>query len=1374
MKQFLLLINIFFFAISAGLAQAPSTTCGSDQVIQRMMDTDSNYVRNIFILNKRARALDRLPANERSNEIHTIPIVFHIIHEGEAVGQGSNISDEQVLSALTALNEDFRKIAGSNGDGDGVDVGIEFCLAKRTPEGDATNGIIRVDGSVVAGYADEGIRASGDLGAPELEVKGLSTWPREDYLNIWVVNEIENNDALNGIQGYAYFPINNPVDGVVMLHNAVGTVGNIKPNTALNRTLSHEVGHYLGLYHTFHNTNDCSDEVNCESQGDRVCDTPVTTLSVSCLNPACGGTQQTENYMDYTAESCRNMFTEGQKTRMRSTLANERTSILSSAGCVPVTDYDLAITEIVSPTQSSCYNEITPRVRMTNYGSESISTASISYGIDGTYDFSFSWSGNLISGSSILIDLPSITSPVGTHFFNARTNNPSGQADQNESNDALSGEYTIANGATFDLAVSLDYFGSENTWTIVDENGIEVANGGPYINNNQGLVMNESVCLNAGCYTLWFFDVYGDGMSFTNGSYTFTDADGNLIASNSGNFGDEASHPFCVEFENTAVAPSADFTASQTTICAGASINFQNASLNEPSTWSWSFPGASPSSSSQVNPQNITYAAAGTYQVILTVSNDAGTDTETKTAFITVGSAPNVSVTALNPSCAGLNNGSLSLSGVPSGSTVSWNTGSSANNLNGLAAGNYNANITTSAGCTASVSAGLSAPSALTANLSANTPSCFGENDGSILANVSGGTSPYSFNWSNGGSNNQITNLLAGNYSCIVSDANGCSTTLNQTLSQPNELEANLSVLNISCDGSLGSASIAPSGGTPPYTVFWSTNQSSMGVDQLQAGSYSVSIFDANSCNITENFTILDGNELNIIPSITNVSCTANNDGAINLDIFGGNGEYNISWSNGGNSASISNLSAGTYNVNVIDGNGCIGEASFVVAQSNPMNISIFKSDISCNGLSDGQAQANIVGGSSPYTLAWSNGDTDASISNLSAGNYNLQVIDANGCESNEAISIVEPSALSATISLLSNESCAGIDGSLAVNILGGTPGYTVTWNTGTSGITLLNLSANTYSATVVDAGACSTSVSGTVVYDCINEVQPSMLIEEDCGATGLLLNEYITCEAVDGAEMYQWKVENIAAGLSSESYTMGNNPNLLLSEIDDLEYGMNAQVSIRVQKLGTWSAYGQPCSIATSQDVPMSMLYKSDCGAVLSLQDQLNCTPVAGAYAYEWEISSAEESVVYQSYVNLLHLDPSMGFIPGGEYEVRIRVQVGNSFSDWSTACTISFENTSELSNLEHSGSGFRIYPNPSNGEEISFEMWNLSGRLDVIVFKVFDTGGKLIENIQLAPMGEAKFTTTYRFGRRLAPGMYFVQYQLGNDLKEEKLIVR
>jgi len=157
---------------------------------ERLLESDPIYQRSFFNLEQRIQELNAT-AQERDDEIYTIPVVIHVLHENEPIGQGSNISEEQVMSAITALNEDFRKLAGTNGDGDGVDTGFEFCLASRDPEGNATTGIVRVDGTVVPDYAEEGIQATGDSGADELTVKQLSIWPREDYLNIWVVNEIE-------------------------------------------------------------------------------------------------------------------------------------------------------------------------------------------------------------------------------------------------------------------------------------------------------------------------------------------------------------------------------------------------------------------------------------------------------------------------------------------------------------------------------------------------------------------------------------------------------------------------------------------------------------------------------------------------------------------------------------------------------------------------------------------------------------------------------------------------------------------------------------------------------------------------------------------------------------------------------------------------------------------------------------------------------------------------------------------------------------------------------------------------------------------------------------------------------------------------------
>ena len=220
----------------------------------------------------------------KSTEIHTVPIVVHIIHDGDAYGSGSNISDEQVYSAINALNQDYRKMSGTYGDGNGADIEIEFCLAQQDPSGNAHSGINRVSGCSVTDYCTEGITAGNGQGADELDVKNLSRWSNQDYYNIWVVTEIENNNGGSGIQGYAYFPTTSAVDGTVLLYNTFGTEGTLKSYTNRNRTLTHEMGHAFALFHTFQGGT-CA-ETNCSLQGDRVCDTPPTTLNSSCNSPA--------------------------------------------------------------------------------------------------------------------------------------------------------------------------------------------------------------------------------------------------------------------------------------------------------------------------------------------------------------------------------------------------------------------------------------------------------------------------------------------------------------------------------------------------------------------------------------------------------------------------------------------------------------------------------------------------------------------------------------------------------------------------------------------------------------------------------------------------------------------------------------------------------------------------------------------------------------------------------------------------------------------------------------------------------------------------------------------------------------------------------
>ena len=178
--------------------------CGTDLVHEALSATSPPYLANRALFDSvwhHGAAL----ASSDSMEIYTIPLVVHVIHRGSPIGVEENISDAQILSAVHALNEDFRKVAGSNGDGLGVDVFVEFELAKRTPEDLPTTGIVRVDGSEVPGYAEHGIAAINALpGADQFEVKALTSWLGDDYLNVFVVPEINDNNAGGGIQGFTH------------------------------------------------------------------------------------------------------------------------------------------------------------------------------------------------------------------------------------------------------------------------------------------------------------------------------------------------------------------------------------------------------------------------------------------------------------------------------------------------------------------------------------------------------------------------------------------------------------------------------------------------------------------------------------------------------------------------------------------------------------------------------------------------------------------------------------------------------------------------------------------------------------------------------------------------------------------------------------------------------------------------------------------------------------------------------------------------------------------------------------------------------------------------------------------------------------------
>ena len=334
MKKLLFLTSIVFLSTINNLQAQQVEECAIDFAHERLMQSDLNYSQNVIKNEALIKQFLENNPNRNSSGVCEIPVVVHIVHTGQSIGSGANISMTQINSAIDRMNNRFRNLHGQS-----VDTEIEFVLAQRDPDGNATTGVVRVDGSSVTDYSNEGVDAgSGSgLGANEEEIKTLSKWPNTDYYNIWVITEIENNGGGFGIQGYAYYPGASPaVDGTIIMHTCFGTTGTVNSWNNQGRTLVHELGHGLNVAHTF---NGDSNGTSCPTgAGDNVADTdPHIRASSNCptgTNSCTGGSidSVTSNLMNYSNQSCAVEFTTGQSDRMRAALITSRPGLLTSLG----------------------------------------------------------------------------------------------------------------------------------------------------------------------------------------------------------------------------------------------------------------------------------------------------------------------------------------------------------------------------------------------------------------------------------------------------------------------------------------------------------------------------------------------------------------------------------------------------------------------------------------------------------------------------------------------------------------------------------------------------------------------------------------------------------------------------------------------------------------------------------------------------------------------------------------------------------------------------------------------------------------------------------------------------------------------------------
>ncbi len=512
-----------------------------------------------------------LKATDAGNII-TIPVVVHVIHDNKAYGVAENITDEQVLSQITVLNQDFRKMINTPGHNNhpvGADLEIEFCLAQRTPTGQPTTGINRLNIPTPIVSSPMGEFVTWTMEDIEAELKPSTVWDSEEYLNIWVVENI----LLGIVAGYAQFPTSSGLegleggslneggktDGVVVGYNCFGSSDIYPGGTYIfpytkGRTTTHEVGHWMGLRHIWGDNSSCSVDAT-DSLNDYCLDTPAANdANQGCAQTSsCSVASMIENYMDYTDDSCQNTFTEDQKARTSTVMANSprRKTLATSSGCIAPKEFDakIGIIDLGAP----CNLELSPIISLSNVGTTTVITsAEISYGIVGENPQTYSWTGILDIEDSTEITLP-LTVFEQTSEYAVSLVSVNGTMDDNLLNNsksdikAISSTYTTS---TVNLSLTTDNWGDETSWELINNTAeVVVAQGGNYSGNQ---TFNETFELVPGdCYTFTIYDQYGDGICCDYGQGSYTLSAGTEVIASGGSFGVSESTSFMIDIDAT-------------------------------------------------------------------------------------------------------------------------------------------------------------------------------------------------------------------------------------------------------------------------------------------------------------------------------------------------------------------------------------------------------------------------------------------------------------------------------------------------------------------------------------------------------------------------------------------------------------------------------------------------------------------------------------------------------------------------------------------------------------------------------------------------------------------------------------------------------
>ncbi|MCB0402596.1 MAG: PKD domain-containing protein [Flavobacteriales bacterium] len=1217
--------------------------CATDHFHNKKMATDSLYR---YKHEESVNRYTKLPINKNPvNGIYQVPVVVHVMHKGEAVGSGTNISDADVRLGIQYLNNYWRKITGTYGDGNGVDMEIEFTLAVQDESGNCTDGIDRVDMSGVSSYVNNGVNRNNTNGLNDYtagggvnSLKEYSIWNPTEYYNVWIVDEIDNKNCYTGgsyTAGYAYYASSHgqPWDGSVVLICSYLDES--------SDTWAHEMGHAFNLPHTFDGDNYpsvCGDDgISDTPQHFRTSDIPGLYFDCGNTDPnTCdpsfnqvmspthtgNGTHQDHmlNYMDYTG--CSSEFTFGQRTVAKSAMTVERASFLTSPALTPPV---VATVDFTSTTTAICANS-----SVTFYDQSSCTPNT--YTNNGYTGISFLWTfdngGTPITSTD---QNPTITfTSAGSYNVTLQVTNPSGTSSKTvngylnvssgtvtaactptSSNPPANYGYTMSN-ITFNTLSNttsgsmnqeyVDYSCSHATTVNPDSSytmSVTLNNGSTYsedvdvyidYNDDGTFSAGEKVMsatLPAGTGTGTFNQVVTIPTSPTTGKMlrmrAYVDANGTGAVCSNTFVGDIEDYGVYIATVSTCNDPDVPTISGTTTICNGNSttLSIATGNLNDATDWQWYTSSCGGTSAGNGTSINVSPTTTTTYYV----RGEGGCVSPGSCAqvTVTVNDVPGNagSITGSTSVCENATGVTYSISSVSGATNYTWTVPSGAT----ITAGQGSTSITVSFGTTAG-------------NVAVTPSNTCGNGGGNSVA-VSINTVPGNAG-SITGSGSVCQNATGIGYS--IAAVSGAT---NYTWTVPS---------GATITAGQGSTSITVSFGTTsgnvavtPSNTCGNGGSNSMAVTVNACGAPPVADFSGSPT------TLCEGNSVSFTDLSTNTPTS-------------------WSWSFPGGTPSSSSAqnptvtyaSAGTYAVTLTASNafgsdpitktGYITVNACGVTQLRSQDCGLVMTDylnyITCDWVANADA----------YQYEFSN--TGLGYTQTYTRHYNWK----------EVYVFLVPG--------IQNNTTYDVRVRAKVN------------------------------------GIWSSYGSVCQITTPANDVT-TRLMSAYCGITLNNYSQFIKCEYVAEATDYQYEFSNTGLGYTQTYNRLSSWREVYLNDVAGILDNTTYNVRVRAKVNGVWTNYGSVCQVTTPSTGGVTKLRSGDCGIVMTdYANYITCDYAAGATDYEYEFSNTGLSYT-QTYTRssswrevYVHLVP--GIQNNTTYNVRVRAKINGIWSAYGTTCQI------------------------------------------------------------------------------------------------------